>query len=113
MSTGTIHRRNDKRSYMRLKMDADALISVHKQGRGPEEIKGVCLDLSPSGMSLRVEHPLLRQTEITVAIDSHNAQLSSFWAKGIIRSVRPDLTSRQNPKQHTAYIIGVEITIMK
>ncbi|MGL5998042.1 MAG: PilZ domain-containing protein [Pseudomonas proteolytica] len=73
----------EKRDFIRMRVEAD--VSLIHAG---QEIAGVCLDLSSSGMQVSAQHPFNVGDQLKVRIDSEHAALKGLeadtevvWAK--------------------------------
>ncbi|TFY91134.1 PilZ domain-containing protein [Pseudomonas kairouanensis] len=74
----------EKRDFIRMRVDAD--VSLIHAG---QEIAGVCLDLSSSGMQVQAPRQFQVGDRLTVRIDSEHAALKGLeadtevvWVKG-------------------------------
>lgn len=74
---------DEKRDFIRMRVDADVAL-IH----AGQEIAGVCVDLSSSGMQVEAPRQFQVGDQLTVRIDSEHAALAGLeadtqvvWAK--------------------------------
>ncbi|KJZ52010.1 PilZ domain-containing protein [Pseudomonas marginalis] len=65
----------EKRDFIRMRVDADVAL-IH----AGQEIAGVCVDLSSSGMQVQAPRQFNVGDELTVRIDSEHAALAGLEA---------------------------------
>ena len=66
---------SEKRDFIRMRVDADVVLS--HEG---DEVSGVCIDLSSSGMQVEAPRQFTVGDRLTVRIDSDHAALSGLEA---------------------------------
>lgn len=66
---------SEKRDFIRMRVDADVVL-IHEG----DQISGVCIDLSSSGMQVEAPRPFTVGDRLTVRIDSDHAALSGLEA---------------------------------
>lgn len=66
---------SEKRDFIRMRVDADVVL-IHEG----DQISGVCIDLSSSGMQVEAPRPFAVGDRLTVRIDSDHAALSGLEA---------------------------------
>ena len=94
---------DDKRAYFRMIMNSPCELKVKSQDSRPS-LSAVCRDISAVGMSFELEETIELGTELSVAIESSNAQIASLSAEvKVTRCIEQDESS---------HIVGVEIIHM-
>ncbi|MGG7674181.1 PilZ domain-containing protein [Pseudomonas sp. WC2] len=66
---------SEKRDFIRMRVDADVVL-IHEG----DQISGVCIDLSSSGMQVEAPRPFTVGDRLTVRIDSDHTALSGLEA---------------------------------
>ncbi|KAB0494535.1 PilZ domain-containing protein [Pseudomonas vancouverensis] len=66
---------SEKRDFIRMRVDADVLL-IHEG----DEVQGVCIDLSSSGMQLEAPRQFKVGDRLNVRIDSDHAALKGLEA---------------------------------
>jgi hypothetical protein len=66
---------SEKRDFIRMRVDADVVL-IHEG----DQISGVCIDLSSSGMQVEAPRQFAVGDRLTVRIDSDHAALSGLEA---------------------------------
>lgn len=92
---------DEKRDFIRMRMDSHALIHTDK-GR----LDALCIDLSSSGMQLKTEAQVAIGEQVEVEIVSQHSQLSSLRARGEV--VRMDSAA-----DGSGNVLGIVIHEMK
>lgn len=67
---------SEKRDFIRMRVDADVVL-IHEG----DEIAGVCIDLSSSGMQVEAPRQFAVGDRLSVRIDSDHAALSGLEAE--------------------------------
>ncbi|WP_339530464.1 PilZ domain-containing protein [Pseudomonas mucidolens] len=75
----------EKRDFIRMRVDAD--VSLIHAG---QEIAGVCLDLSSSGMQVQAQHPFKVGDTLKVRIESEHPALKGLEADTQVVWVRDE-----------------------
>ncbi len=91
----------EKRDFIRMTMNAEAKLSYN--GAAPIDV--TCSDLSAKGISVVAPEPIDTGVEVTISVQSPNAQFKSMESTGTVL--------RCNKKSEKSYEIGVEITSIK
>jgi|SRR5690606_33467271 len=90
---------DEKRNFIRMRIDSDALIRV-----GDTIHDALCIDLSSDGMQIKTETALENGQEIEVEILSQHSQLSSLKATAQILRVQVN--------DEGQYLLGLRILAM-
>ncbi|MDK1286042.1 PilZ domain-containing protein [Pseudoalteromonas umbrosa] len=90
----------DKRRFMRMMVNAQAELTVSQSG---EKFLGTCLDLSATGLSVEIEHPLEVGELVTVFINSKSTTIPPFNASAKV------VRSSSNEDVAERYVVGLEI----
>ncbi|SNY15699.1 PilZ domain-containing protein [Pseudomonas sp. LAMO17WK12:I6] len=70
---------SEKRDFIRMRVDADVVL-IHEG----DEIAGVCIDLSSSGMQVEAPRQFAVGDRLSVRIDSDHAALSGLEAETVV-----------------------------
>lgn len=92
----------EKRDFIRMKIDTPADIIVSKDG---QKIHGICRDLSGGGMQIELPVELTIDTLIEVSIRSSHGHKPMLHAQAKVNRV----TAAPNQQLNT-YLIGLQIT---
>ena len=90
---------DEKRDFIRMRVDAN--VSLIQAG---QEIEGICLDLSSSGMQVQAPRQFSVGDQLTVRIDSEHAAL-----KGLEADTEVVWTKTAGDEQH----LGLKILNMR
>ncbi|MHA3738731.1 PilZ domain-containing protein [Pseudomonas sp. Eth.TT006] len=74
---------SEKRDFIRMRVDADVVL-IHEG----DQVSGVCIDLSSSGMQVQAPQPFAVGDHLSVRIDSEHAALSGLEAETEVVWVR-------------------------
>lgn len=101
---------DDKRAYFRMIMNSPCELKVQGEDSGPV-FNAVCKDISSVGMSFQIKAEDYREvdvgTELSVTIESTNAQIASLHATTKVVRIEGDEAESENT------IVGVEILSMQ
>ncbi|MNB59192.1 PilZ domain protein [compost metagenome] len=75
---------SEKRDFIRMRVDADVVL-IHEG----DEVSGVCIDLSSSGMQVEAPRQFTVGDRLSVRIDSEHAALSGLEAETEVVWIRP------------------------
>ncbi|WP_339450960.1 PilZ domain-containing protein [Pseudomonas sp. EA_5y_Pfl2_R50] len=75
---------SEKRDFIRMRVDADVML-IH----AGDQISGVCIDLSSSGMQVEAPRQFKVGDRLTVRIDSDHAALSGLEAETEVVWIKP------------------------
>lgn len=91
---------DDKRNFYRMMLNSEVIITIIDD-EANSQIFATCRDLSATGLAIELTHPLEVGTEVRIKIDSSNANVPPFDARGkVMRAVE------ENPD---CYLIGIGI----
>ncbi|PCK08374.1 MAG: pilus assembly protein PilZ [Alteromonadaceae bacterium] len=93
---------NEKRNYIRMKVDAPVNVKVHTDGN---VLQGVCRDLSGGGLQVELDKALPSGTKVEVVIASAHGHNPMLKAIATVTRVISQPTSGESP-----CLIGMEIT---
>jgi len=88
----------EKRDFIRMKVNTPANISIEEEGR---TTKGICNDLSGSGMLLTIDQTLPIDSELLVTLSPENGDGPALQAKCTI--------ARLQPAANNKCLLGLEI----
>ena len=89
---------SEKRDYIRMKVDAQIELRTFH----PERVlRGICKDLSGTGMAIEVEDAFQPGTELSTCLPSNNESFPPF--ETIVRVIRCTATANGR------FLLGVEI----
>lgn len=92
---------NEKRNFIRMKIDTPAEVVIENQG---QQIEGICRDLSGGGMLIESPQQLEIGLELTVKLASHH--LNSPMLKARVN------VARVKENRNGTYTLGLEILEM-
>lgn len=95
------HNEDDKRDFIRMKIDTAAEILIHSKRK---RLKGICRDLSGGGMSIETRVGLHIGTEVEVKLTSTYGDSPMLRAKAQVARVRRSQSGR--------FTLGLEILEM-
>ncbi|MBQ4836879.1 MULTISPECIES: PilZ domain-containing protein [Pseudoalteromonas] len=90
----------DKRRFMRMMVNAQAELTVNQSG---EKLLGTCQDLSATGLSIEIEHPLEIGEMVAVFINSKSTTIPPFNASAKV------VRCSSNEATEDSYVVGLEI----
>ncbi|KID57320.1 pilus assembly protein PilZ [Pseudoalteromonas luteoviolacea] len=90
----------DKRRFMRMMVNAQAEVTVSQSG---EKFLGTCQDLSATGLSVEIDHPLEVGELVTVFINSKSTTIPPFNASAKVVRCSSDENATDK------YVVGLEI----
>lgn len=93
---------NEKRDFIRMKVEARATLTLHDGG---EKIEADCQDLSSQGVQLVIARPLPENTHISVSIASPTPGLQGLEAEGQVM--------RCQAIDNGQFIVGVYFNALK
>ena len=91
---------NEKRNFIRMKVDTPAEILLADGKR----VKGICRDLSGSGLLLETKSELELGQEVRVQLSSHHVNSPMLRARAIV--------TRSQLSRTKSFILGLEIQEM-
>ncbi|MFE8071532.1 PilZ domain-containing protein [Marinobacteraceae bacterium S3BR75-40.1] len=97
MATSTMKDFSEKRDFIRMRVNTEITLTISETG---ETLKGVCRDLSGTGMMVEMDRPLKEGTVAHTSLPSQNPNFPSFDTKATV--VRCD-------QEGERYITGFEI----
>lgn len=98
MSSNSMRDFSEKRDFIRMKVNAEIDI---KLADGGVTLRGVCRDLSGTGMLLEVSEPISVGSELSASLPSNNENFPSFDTKARV--------IRCEPMDNGNSLVGVEI----
>jgi hypothetical protein len=98
MKTSIIRDYSEKRDFIRMKVDTEILLYIEEP---TECIKGICRDLSGTGMLIEIDKYLEEETILNTSLPSSNDTFPSF--ETAVKVVRCTTIDNGN------YMLGVEI----
>lgn len=98
MMNSIIRDYSEKRDFIRMKVDTEITLSYENSD---QTIKGICRDLSGTGMLIEVDEPLPEGCELHTALPSNNEAFPSFETK--VKVIRC------NASENGKFLIGTEI----
>lgn len=98
MSSNSMRDFSEKRDFIRMKVNAEVDVSVLGDDR---KIRGICRDLSGTGMLLEVAEPITVGSELNASLPSNNDSFPAFDTK--VRVIRCE------PLDNGNRLVGVEI----
>ncbi len=97
MNTSIIRDYSEKRDFIRMKVDTEIILSIEEPA---QKIKGICRDLSGTGMLIEVNTAIAEGTSLNTSLPSSNAAFPSFeTAVKVIRCT---------PMDNGHFMIGTE-----
>lgn len=93
---------NEKRNYIRMKVDAPVNVKVHTDG---QILQGLCRDLSGGGLQVELDKALPTGTKVEVVIASAHGHNPMLKARATVTRIESEPTSEESP-----CLIGMKIT---